>query len=36
VLPVLGTDTVVEGKAAGASVEFNLPPLERGAVVWFQ
>lgn len=36
VLPFLGTDTVVEGKAAGASVEFNLPPLERGAVVWFQ
>jgi len=36
VLPFLGTERVVEGKPNGASVEFNLPPLERGAVVWFQ
>jgi hypothetical protein len=37
VLPFMGTETLVEGKASpnGDGVEFRIPELERGAVAWF-
>ena len=35
-LPFLGTETTVEGRASGNGVTFTLPPLERGAVAWFE
>lgn len=35
VLPFLGTETVVTGSSSGANLRFQLPPLERGAIVWF-
>jgi len=33
-LPFLGEPQVLHGEAKGAQVEFVLPPLERGAIVW--
>ncbi len=33
-LPFLGETQVVQGVKRGDSMEFTLPPLERGAVVW--
>jgi hypothetical protein len=35
VLPFLGSESVVNGNAAGAAIQFQLPPLQRGTVVWF-
>ncbi|MGA8161973.1 MAG: hypothetical protein WA374_19765 [Acidobacteriaceae bacterium] len=35
-LPFMGTETVVQGHASGDGVTFTLPPLERGAVAWFE
>jgi hypothetical protein len=35
VLPFMGRESVVSGRPAGANTQFQLPPLERGAVVWF-
>ncbi|HEY1808055.1 MAG TPA: hypothetical protein VGG42_05795 [Acidobacteriaceae bacterium] len=35
-LPFLGTETTVQGQASGDHVTFTLPPLERGAVAWFE
>ena len=34
-LPFLGETQVVHGVKRGQTIEFALPPLERGAVVWF-
>ena len=36
VLPFLGTETIKHGVPSGNKLRFTLPPLERGAVVWFQ
>ena len=36
VLPFLGTENVVSGHISGEKAHFQLPPLERGTVVWFQ
>jgi hypothetical protein len=36
VLPLLGTESEVVGKHSGEVVQYDLPPLERGAVAWFQ
>jgi len=36
VLPFLGTATTLAGKEAGGGVEFTIPELARGAVVWFE
>jgi hypothetical protein len=33
-LPFLGETQVVKGEQKGGQVEFMLPPVERGAVVW--
>ena len=33
-LPFLGEMQIVEGQNQGDRVEFTLPQLERGAVVW--
>jgi hypothetical protein len=35
VLPFLGAETVVNGRRSGAHMAFQLPELQRGAVVWF-
>ncbi len=35
-LPFMGTETTVQGQASGDGVTFTLPPLERGAVAWFE
>jgi hypothetical protein len=35
VLPFLGTESVVTGSRAADNMQFQLPPLERGTVVWF-
>jgi hypothetical protein len=35
VLPFLGREVVVSGRGADTNMQFQLPPLERGAVVWF-
>ncbi|HEY1579113.1 MAG TPA: hypothetical protein VGF82_18735 [Terracidiphilus sp.] len=35
VLPFLGSERVVNGNSAGATTRFQLPPLQRGTVVWF-
>jgi hypothetical protein len=35
VLPFLGNESVVKGSSAGAQIQFQLPPLQRGTVVWF-
>lgn len=35
-LPFLGTETTVEGQAAGDRTNFTLPSLERGGVAWFE
>jgi hypothetical protein len=35
VLPFLGTESLVTGKFSGTKTLFRLPPVERGAVVWF-
>ena len=35
-LPFLGAETTVEGQPSGDRVTFTLPPLERGAVAWFE
>ncbi|MBW4028881.1 MAG: hypothetical protein HIU93_16060 [Acidobacteria bacterium] len=36
VLPFLGTPTVVKGTRVKGGVSYVLPPMTRGAVVWFQ
>lgn len=36
VLPFLGEDRVLTGRSAGGRTVFVLPPLERGAVAWFE
>jgi hypothetical protein len=36
VLPFLGTPQSVTGRRTGDRMVFELPPLERGAVVWFE
>lgn len=36
VLPFLGTESVIEGKASGADIEFVIPEIERGSVAWFE
>ena len=33
-LPFLGTEQMIKGKRNGEQVEFTLPAVERGAVVW--
>ena len=33
-LPFLGAEQVLQGVKRGDLMEFTLPPLERGAVVW--
>jgi hypothetical protein len=35
-LPFMGTETTVQGQAWGDGMKFTLPPLERGAVAWFE
>jgi len=35
VLPFLGKESVVKGSSAGTKIQFEVPPLERGTVVWF-
>jgi hypothetical protein len=35
VLPFMGNETVVKGTSADAQIRFQLPPLERGTVIWF-
>jgi hypothetical protein len=35
VLPFLGKENVVTGRHAKSGVAFDLPPLQRGCVVWF-
>jgi hypothetical protein len=35
-LPFLGTESLVTGSPSGANMQFRLPSLERGAVVWFE
>jgi hypothetical protein len=35
VLPFMGNESVVEGSSVGAQIRFQLPPLERGTVIWF-
>jgi hypothetical protein len=35
VLPLLGKESSVSGKQSGAGVKFQLPYLQRGAIVWF-
>jgi hypothetical protein len=35
VLPFLGSESVLKGRSADAKSQFELPPLQRGAVVWF-
>lgn len=34
-LPFLGKESMVSGHPADANMQFRLPPLQRGAVVWF-
>ncbi len=34
-LPFLGTESQVNGKLSGGTVEFELPSLERGTVAWY-
>jgi hypothetical protein len=33
-LPFLGTEQVIKGKQKGGKMEFSLPAVERGAVIW--
>jgi hypothetical protein len=33
-LPFLGTEQVIKGKQNDGKMEFSLPPVERGAVIW--
>jgi hypothetical protein len=33
-LPFLGTEQVIKGKQKDGKMEFSLPPVERGAVIW--
>jgi hypothetical protein len=33
-LPFLGAEQVIKGKQKGETIEFSLPPVERGAVIW--
>jgi hypothetical protein len=33
-LPFLGETQVVHGKKQDGQIEFQLPPIERGAVMW--
>jgi hypothetical protein len=35
VLPFMGRESIIRGRLADANTQFLLPPLERGAVVWF-
>lgn len=35
-LPFLGKETTVEGQTSGDTITFTPPPLERGAVAWFE
>jgi hypothetical protein len=35
VLPFMGSESVVKGTSADAQIQFRLPPLERGTIVWF-
>jgi hypothetical protein len=35
VLPFLGTESVVKGSSAGSKIQFEVPLLQRGTVVWF-
>ena len=35
-LPFLGTETVIQGEAAGDTTTFAMPALQRGGVAWFQ
>jgi hypothetical protein len=35
VLPFLGRESVVKGRSTDAKLHFELPPLQRGTVVWF-
>jgi hypothetical protein len=35
VLPFLGKESVVKGHSADTGIQFQLPPLQRGTVVWF-
>jgi hypothetical protein len=35
VLPFLGREIVVSGRGVDTNMQFQLPPLERGAIVWF-
>jgi hypothetical protein len=35
VLPFLGKENVVKRSSAGTKIHFEVPPLERGTVVWF-
>jgi hypothetical protein len=35
VLPFMGSESVVKGTSADAQLQFRLPPLERGTIVWF-
>jgi hypothetical protein len=35
VLPFMGRESIISGRPGDANTQFRLPPLERGAVVWF-
>jgi hypothetical protein len=35
VLPFLGKENIVSGRLVAAKMQFQLPPLGRGAIVWF-
>ena len=35
VLPFMGNESVVKGSSADSQIRFQLPPLERGTVIWF-
>ena len=35
VLPFMGEETTVSGSTSGGNLQFLLPPLQRGSVVWF-
>jgi len=35
VLPFMGRESIISGRTTDANIQFRLPPLERGAVVWF-
>jgi len=35
-VPFLGTESLIRGKEEGASITFELPTLERGAIAWLE